>query len=676
MARDITVTFADGETAVYRGVPDNATPEQVTQRATSEFKKQVSQLDGGKPTEPPGEVDKLKEVGRVVDKAGRSGLASLPGFIGDTALAVARSPKVLELMGPFGVPTRAAMAIPGVGDAVNATKFGDVTHKLETAGGLLPEVSKPQTEGGKAAGNILESVVSSIAGGGPAQLAQRGLIGLGGGAGGEGLARLFDDNPIARIVGSILGGGGTAAVSAMKPNAEEIITTATKHMTKADWAKAKVLEATLGDEGIPHLKSQLMGPRSTLADTVSIAGTNPQVRPKLVSATEGVQDASRLAFERRANADLPVTMNDQRQVLDDIQGAAEKAIDALKGNANKAYVANMPSDTLRYMPERAQIARQELIDLANSGKFGPTSMGGKALLRFADDLVDPNTGKGLSDPRMLNNLLKDLNSKAMTDEYKGLPQADIKDILRRITPEFAGARDAKKTLMINEVQPVERGLTGDLAQMGGGTRPDKFTAKKTALDLVFPADKPQPQHIIDLSKQIGGEGIGQLLREHLARNMELTTKVKAGSQGTQAPFEFVQAVAGTNAQRQNLEAALQVTAEASGRNPDLVKKNFYKLFQAFESTKDLRLPSSIDASTLAHQAGFNIPGAGVALHSRLGRTLWEKATAKTYNQIADMVLSPTGLAQLEALGKAPPPERVRALALTIMNQSMQAVDKE
>lgn len=49
MPRDITVTFDDGSAHTYSGAPDNVTPEQITQRAQSDFSgKKVSHLDGGK----------------------------------------------------------------------------------------------------------------------------------------------------------------------------------------------------------------------------------------------------------------------------------------------------------------------------------------------------------------------------------------------------------------------------------------------------------------------------------------------------------------------------------------------------------------------------------------------------------------------------------------------------
>ncbi|MEN9886061.1 MAG: hypothetical protein RL758_639 [Pseudomonadota bacterium] len=48
MPRNITVTFEDGSTHVYRNAPDNVSPAQVSQRAQQEFGKSVKALDGGR----------------------------------------------------------------------------------------------------------------------------------------------------------------------------------------------------------------------------------------------------------------------------------------------------------------------------------------------------------------------------------------------------------------------------------------------------------------------------------------------------------------------------------------------------------------------------------------------------------------------------------------------------
>jgi hypothetical protein len=220
--------------------------------------------------------------------------------------------------------------------------------------------------------------------------------------------------------------------------------------------------------------------------------------------------------------------------------------------------------------------------------------------------------------------------------------------------------------MEQNVNPVERGLTGQIAQMGGGVRPDRFTAKNSAMSMVFPRDTPQPQAIKELAGQIGGEGVGELLREHLSQAMEKAVKLSNSAGREQQPFSFVSAVAGTNAQRQNLEAALTETAKAMGASPFEVRNGFYKLMRAFESFKDLNIPSSVDRTALSQQAGLNVPGLVVAPQSRVGRALWEKATEKTYKRIADTILSPDGLAKLEAIGRGAPPSVLGAYARGVL----------
>jgi hypothetical protein len=65
MARDITITFADGTTHVYAKTPDSVTPEMVQSRAHKDFGKPVAGIDGGKKTEAPQAktslVDDLKQ---------------------------------------------------------------------------------------------------------------------------------------------------------------------------------------------------------------------------------------------------------------------------------------------------------------------------------------------------------------------------------------------------------------------------------------------------------------------------------------------------------------------------------------------------------------------------------------------------------------------------------------
>jgi len=73
MPRNITVTLDDGTQHSYQNVPDDVTPEQVTQRAQQEFGKGVTSIDGGRGSESqPDEQEQKKESVGVFDalKAG------------------------------------------------------------------------------------------------------------------------------------------------------------------------------------------------------------------------------------------------------------------------------------------------------------------------------------------------------------------------------------------------------------------------------------------------------------------------------------------------------------------------------------------------------------------------------------------------------------------------------
>ena len=61
MARDITVSFDDGSSHVYRNAPDNITPDQAFARAQQDFAgKNIINLDGGR-----GIAPTAQEIGRA-----------------------------------------------------------------------------------------------------------------------------------------------------------------------------------------------------------------------------------------------------------------------------------------------------------------------------------------------------------------------------------------------------------------------------------------------------------------------------------------------------------------------------------------------------------------------------------------------------------------------------------
>lgn len=679
-----TVVMPDG---THVEMPENPSPQELAaleQMATPKA----------------GAWETAKEIGRVADKSIRKGLAGMPGMIGDSVLATMRN--MPRMPGAFGIPKLVEdLTDPKQEGPIHQTKFGDVTKAIETAGGAVP-MSEPKTNLGKGAANVLEPVVAAMSSGGLANLGQRAAIGAGSGVGGEVAGRLTNDNQLARAGGSLLGGGVVGAVGAWRPNATELVQDSTKHMRDSDWQKAKVLEAILQKEGLPHLKSQILGPRSTLDDVVGAATANPSVRPKVITAIQGAPKAVEEMVNLKILGNLPPNVGNRTEALDDIQQAAQNSIRNLRTKSNQRFTDVMPKEGLEIPQERVKGLYDELIALSKSSKYGETSDAGKAIRRYAEDLVSKRTAQEaganldpvavlrakqrgipleqvsgprgedtlefVTDAHKVNNLIKELSLKVTSNpDYRGLPVADVKKLMVRATPEFDAARGAKQAVIEAEVNPAKKSLVGQIAEMGGGVKPDKVTARDTALNLTF-GSGPKATEIERLGAHIGGEGVGSLLREHISKTMQKVwpSDLKRTEQTIGAPAALGDVLAGAKWKRDNIDAALGVLAKSNGQDPKEVQKGFYHLIRALETYKDVKLAPGVSPAATAQIAGTNLPGAIAEPFGSARRLFGSHATTKTYDKLTDIILSPTGLAQLEALAKSPQPERLKALAIGVM----------
>lgn len=608
---------------VLRGIPEGTTKAEIQ-----------AKLGSAAPKESPS-VNPLVEGAKVLGSALYGGVTSIPRMVkegGDW------------LEERFPTPSWSKIPIPGA----------DAIGEADTA---IRGALQPETAGGKVASRIGEAAVGAVAGpGGFAAPWRSAAIGLGAGGGAELAAGLTDDNPLARLGGGLVGGGLTAGFQALKPSANTMVKNATRGMSAEDWQRAKALEATLQQQGLPHLKSQLLGPNSSVADLVQQASGNPQVRPTLLKATSDVVPKTEEALNVWMHGNLPVAATERRGLLQDVQNTAKQAdIEAVK-KANAAYTASMPPSGV--YPE-AYIAslKKDLKDLASSNRYGPTTAGGKAIARFADEHLTLPPGEAMPQAH-LNNLIKDLNTLSMQEGWKGLPVGDLKKVLKSYTPEFDPARAAKTAVMEGDVNPMRQGLAGQITRMGGGPDAGRYTAGDIA-KLVFPIDKAQPAAIAKLASDIGPDQVGMLLREHLTSAWQTTSKGLAGREG--APADFVAAIAGNSSMKSNLNAGLDAAAKDLKLNPTAVKKGFYELTNALGTYRDLKLSSGISGASTAFEAGKSAAGMLIAPQSRLGRYLWERASAKTYQNIADMVTSPDGLAKLEQIARTPDPKLKAAL---------------
>lgn len=592
-------------------LPDDMSPKEVAQ-FTAELRRA-----GRESEQKPGLVEDALRMGKVAGSGFLRGIASIPALAAEAGMAEprafnpGRSGEAMADVQKLGVhPNTAAeryvaSAAEGVGAAPLSPAFGAVTGLASEAGGQAT-ASPGNPEG----------------------------------------------NPLGRLIGGLAGGGGIAVGKSLAPNAQRLTATALKGVLPQDWANAKAMETTLNDLGVPHLKSQLLGPSSSLDDIVRDASANPAVRPSLLNATRGVKDKSQQALEVHLNQNLPVQVDERRDFLLGLQQKAAERETALMKQKNDVYAGKLPQgiETEIYPEQYVQRLRKELFDLsqnANEG-FGANTNGGKALATY---IADKLTTKGNGMSKMeLGNLYNEINAWGADAGLSGRALRQLKDKVGSFTPEFQPARNAASAFFESDVNPMRQGLAGDIAHARGGPNSTKYTATDAATS-VFPLDKAQPIAIKKLAEDVGGEQVGLLLRDHLTRNFERAAK--GLGEGEMTPAKWVEAVVGTPAQRQNVEAALIESARAQGQNPNAVLSGFRKLISAFGSYQDLKMSPGISQANLGFEAGKSAIGAAVAPQSRIARYFWEKATAKTYQQIADMVTSKDGLATLEALARQP-----------------------
>jgi hypothetical protein len=157
--KNVTVTFADGSTHQYQGVPDDATPDQVEARAAQDSGgKKVTALDGGAAAAPPpvdhqarltqleADLHKLEDEKPGVGRAAWEITKNFLKGSGDVALNVGAPLVTTPVAGVAGAVTTAAAA-PFVGRD-RALELGTkVVQNTTNVGGLV----KPYSDVGKQA---------------------------------------------------------------------------------------------------------------------------------------------------------------------------------------------------------------------------------------------------------------------------------------------------------------------------------------------------------------------------------------------------------------------------------------------------------------------------------------------------------------------------------------------
>lgn len=615
-----------------------------------------SNLRQDPPKESPG---LLSEAGKVIGSSLYEGVTGLPRLVMEGGNALEEA---------FPTPSWSKIPIPGY----------DAVAKADEA---LRETLTPETETGQSLARIGGIAAGAFMGPGVLQApVKAAAIGLGSGIGAEAGHQLSPDNPLLSAAGALAGGALPAYLAGRVPNSKELIREATRFVAPADFRRAGKLQGTLRAEGVPHLPTQLLGQSSTLPDLVEVMAAHPETRARILNAVKGTDAAAQASVDRWMLENLPPNPSGMREVLRDAQEAATAKLRGLRQEANQRYAEALPPGVAsqEVSPEALEDVVGQLQALARDPNYGGRTSGMSAML---EDRARTLKALGeAEDPLTLGELEgvnKWLRQPAQQEGLGAVGTSAVKDIIRNATPEYDAARAAKQAFVKEQIEPFQQGLAGDLVRMGGGVKADRQTAKESILRTFFPERHAQPAELRKAVQDLGPDSVGDILRLHLADRLAATIKLApsgAASQQVRQPYDFVRAVAGNRAQRQNLQAALGAVAKANGQNPGAVNHGFFRVLRALATTKDLKLPDRLDLASLQQKAGQNFLGLVVAPNSRIGRLTWEKTSAKAYRQIADIILSPDALPQLERIGRSSGFSEARAFARSVLLSTLQSED--
>ena len=236
MPRDITITFEDGTSHVYRAAPDSVTPDQVEARAASEFGKKVTALDGGRgaPTDPTLAQKITGDMRRVglTARYGLEGLASIGDIVHEPIRALTnailprqapslsqlitneRSPSANYSLTQLATKAADAIGLPAPRDS-NERVIGDATRMVAGAGGMA---GGALAAAGRASPGVAQNVLSQLGANAGSQVAVAAGAGLAGGSvreeGGGPLAQFG-----ASLAGGLTGGLGANALSSLASGA-------------------------------------------------------------------------------------------------------------------------------------------------------------------------------------------------------------------------------------------------------------------------------------------------------------------------------------------------------------------------------------------------------------------------------------------------------------------------
>lgn len=637
----------------------------------------------------------LSESKRVADMGIRGGLSGIPALLDLYTQAPSMVAKAAGMDLPPQTTEQQLDSVVGPETATPNTSFMGA-YKAATGG----EFRKPETQTGKFIGEGMQGAVGALTGpGGLIQPIRNAAIGTIGGMSGELADFMVDkdhENPIFRLLGALAGGGLTAAGTALRPNKDSLIRTATSQVPDSQWQKADEIAAFMDEKEIPYLNSQLLGPKSTLDDVVYEMSGHQAIRPGIMGHLQELPGKTNELLRSLVEKHFPINIGNRAGIIRDIKESATKRISDEWDVAGNKFSANLRPGIVDevYSPEQINQLRARLLEGARNPAYaGEETLQAAQIEKFLKDHLRERTAGGLkevdsavldasgnpyqnlvevlAEPRTkgsINTLVKTFNAKEPPEGYDKISSKFIAEELRKFSdPDFGDARRAMTEHIENQVNPLRRSIIGDISRVGGELKPDRNTLNESVIGMMFPKDKDMTAEIQLVGKELGPDQVGNMMREFFTKAINTGEKVFDSDVAKfKQPINTLEKLVGTPTQRKNVEEGLTILTQGTDLDPKMVSKGFFDIVDNLETIRDLKIADKVGPVSIQQDAGKSLPAFVIATASRLGRSLWEKKTKETYEQIFNMLTTRDGLKQIESIARSPEPKAAQAFIRSVL----------
>lgn len=704
MTRTVTLKFQDGSEAVYKNVPDSVTPEQVIERARTEYGQTPVELDGGRP------MGQVERKGRIAGAAAVRGAVGLPALAADLA---GNASQYLPTT-PFGVP-------PNPLEVAKKPIEFPISRPIQNLG------PKPETTGEK----YLSAAVEGASGGliaAPKMALQSVITGLGAGLGSELGAQISGDEDafLPRVLGGLAGGGVASLVSGRfgpNPRIQELAREALDGVDQRKLAEAQTFMQAAGREGIYLDAAQAL-------EGVGVSPSGLKVlRDSLANVKEG--DATQKLLRAQPGAlqergatwlgGVPGNVYSPEQAANNLSEAATGVINAAK-QARSAEVRGMYDKAGQLTPDTSRQMSQFLDDFVNKPGVSDTTK--RAVRKLQAKLMEAPQGPTVTQLQAklaqatkpsekaalrlqiqqaanAQPTFKALHAKdadTMISEFlgpfRGTPISPVNPMVRGETkaigkglnqllqdasPELKAAEQRFAQISRDVVDPLKQGQVGGLAGKAGyradtqasvakmqalfSAGRDPNTRNSPILQTARTLNKQDPEAFRDAAKTYYSgiisnafdAGIGTAQRP---MNKDAAERIYKGLFANQPQYLAMKDTVTAMAESANVPPA------AALRGLD----NFAKIVKATRLQPDqiggMTKQQIIEMAEKHHGANF-IRIFGFLPFERMARNLENATMSKTLRELDRLITTPEGLEILAELSKHPVMSRqAAALAAT------------